>query len=85
MWKKSESAIVFMRDGDSPDEGVTVKAGASTIKPEAMIIGGNWRMNVDKGQQENGGEDYRRCGVHGSVRRTSAVGVEAAIQRTAVS
>jgi hypothetical protein len=43
--------------GGAPAGDVTVKAGASTIEPEAVIRGGDWRMNVDKGQQVNGGEN----------------------------
>jgi hypothetical protein len=44
--------------GGAPGEGVTVKAGVSLIEPERFLDGaGHWRMNVDKGQQTNGGED----------------------------
>ncbi len=70
--------------GGAPGEDVTVKAGASTIEPGAVIIGGDWRMNIDKGQQANGGENalrHRPRGEHGSVRRARAVGAEAAIER----
>ncbi len=48
--------------GGAPGEGVTVKAGASTSEPEAIVIGGDWRMNVDKGQQTNGGDDALAIG-----------------------
>jgi hypothetical protein len=37
--------------GDSPGEGVCVKAGASTIKPISILEEGWYRMNVDKGNQ----------------------------------
>ena len=41
---------------------MTVKAGASTSEPEAIVIGGGWRMNVAKGQQTNGGDDALAIG-----------------------
>jgi hypothetical protein len=44
--------------GGAPGEGVTVKAGVSLIEPDRELdAAGWWRMNVDKGQQTNGGED----------------------------
>lgn len=44
--------------GGAPGEGVTVKAGASLIEPDRALDGqGYWRMNVDKGDQAQGGED----------------------------
>lgn len=43
--------------GGAPGEDVTVKAGASEVEPNRTNIGGFWRMDVDKGQQANGGED----------------------------
>ncbi len=43
--------------GGAPGEGVTVKAGASDIEPDRIIVGTDWRMNVDKGEQETGGEN----------------------------
>ena len=43
--------------GGAPGEGVTVKAGASEIEPEAVVVGADWRMNVDKGNQTGGGEN----------------------------
>ena len=44
--------------GGSPGDSVYVKAGATTVEPEVVedahcIL----RMNIDKGQQSNGGED----------------------------
>ncbi len=44
--------------GGAPGEGVTVKAGVSLIEPDrALDAAGYWRMNVDKGQQTQGGDD----------------------------
>jgi hypothetical protein len=44
--------------GGSPGEGVTLKAGAVTIEPKAVVDGsGYYRMNIDKGTQTNGGRD----------------------------
>ena len=46
--------------GGSPGEGVTIKAGATNIKPE-KIVGDydylDYVMNIDKGNQANGGSD----------------------------
>ena len=43
--------------GGSPGESVFVKAGASTVEPEtAEDDNGYHRMNIDKGNQANGGE-----------------------------
>jgi hypothetical protein len=43
--------------GGAPGEDVTAKAGASDSEPESIVTDGYLRMNVDKGQQTNGGED----------------------------
>ena len=44
--------------GGAPGDGVTVKAGVSLIEPDReMDAAGWWRMNVDKGNQTQGGED----------------------------
>ena len=44
--------------GGAPGEGVTVKAGVSLVEPDRELdAAGWWRMNVDKGQQTQGGED----------------------------
>lgn len=43
--------------GGSPGESVYVKAGATEIEPEAVDIGGDYQMNIDKGSQSQGGED----------------------------
>lgn len=41
--------------GGAPGEDVTVKAGASTVEPDAVLEDGLLRMNLDKGQQTSGG------------------------------
>ena len=44
--------------GGSPGESVFVKVGASTIEPVAVKDGNRYlRMNIDKGNQSNGGQD----------------------------
>jgi len=43
--------------GGPPGEGVTIKAGASEIEPDATAQRGFLRMNVDKGNQSQSGED----------------------------
>ncbi len=44
--------------GGAPGESVYVKAGASTVEPLTVEDGqGYLRMNIDKGNQSNGGED----------------------------
>jgi hypothetical protein len=59
--------------GGSPGESVYAKAGASTTEPEAVNSGGTYRMNVDKGQQSNGGANAAVLGdMAGSQECTSA-------------
>jgi hypothetical protein len=48
--------------GGAPGEGVTVKAGSSSIEPEAVAVSGTYRMNVDKGEQSSGGADAAAIG-----------------------
>lgn len=43
--------------GGSPGEGVSLKAGASSIEPQKIINGNFYRMNIDKGNQGYGGKD----------------------------
>lgn len=44
--------------GGAPGEAVFVKAGASTVEPVPLIAeDGNYRLNVDKGNQAQGGRD----------------------------
>ena len=57
--------------GGSPGESVFVKAGASTVEPVAE--GENIRMNIDKGNQANGGESMV---VLGNVAHSEVVGEE---------
>ena len=57
--------------GGSPGESVFVKAGASTVEPVAE--GENLRMNIDKGNQANGGESMV---VLGNVAHPKVVGEE---------
>ena len=48
----------MMGIGGSPGESVYVKAGATTIEPDTIVDDQGWlRLNIDKGQQANGGED----------------------------
>ena len=56
--------------GGSPGESVFVKAGASTVEPVAEEGRNRYlRMNIDKGNQANGGEDMIVLGnvAHGEV------------------
>lgn len=50
--------------GGAPGEGVTVKVGAVASEPKAVLDTdeGWWRMNVDKGNQKNGGRDMSVVG-----------------------
>ncbi len=41
--------------GGAPGESVYVKAGAADVQPQAVLEGGRYRMNVDKGNQATGG------------------------------
>jgi hypothetical protein len=49
--------------GGSPGESVFVKAGATTIEPEKMLNDNDmYRMNIDKGNQSQGGTDMSVIG-----------------------
>jgi len=49
--------------GGSPGEGVIVKAGAVPYEPMAELDAQGWyRMNIDKGNQNNGGSDMAVIG-----------------------
>ena len=48
--------------GGAPGEAVTVKAGSSSVEPEAVAVSGTYRMNVDKGAQSSGGADAAALG-----------------------
>ena len=43
--------------GGAPGESVYVKVGASTVEPMALIDDGYYRMNIDKGNQSQGGQN----------------------------
>jgi hypothetical protein len=43
--------------GGSPGESVYFKAGASAIEPQRKIVGQDYRMNVDKGNQSRYGKN----------------------------
>ena len=55
--------------GGPPGEAVYLKAGAAPIEPEPVAESGDFRMNVDKGNQSTGGE-------HADVIGNVANGVE---------
>lgn len=42
--------------GGPPGEAVYLKVGASAVEPEPVVEDGDYRMNVDKGNQSTGGE-----------------------------
>jgi len=61
--------------GGSPGESVYVKAGVSLVEPEGILDGAGYlRMNVDKGQQSNGGENAL---VLGDMANSQSCGSEA--------
>jgi len=43
--------------GGAPGESVWIKAGATGVEPLPILIGGDLRMNVDVGNQSQGGEN----------------------------
>ncbi|MEM9556283.1 MAG: hypothetical protein AAGC60_18650 [Acidobacteriota bacterium] len=43
--------------GGAPGEAVFVKVGASTVRPVPLIENGTYRMNIDKGNQAQGGRN----------------------------
>jgi hypothetical protein len=57
--------------GGSPGESVYVKGGASDVEPVAVNAGGYYQMNVDKGEQSNGGAN---AVVLGDVANSQACG-----------
>ncbi|MEM9675131.1 MAG: hypothetical protein AAF992_21235 [Bacteroidota bacterium] len=52
--------------GGSPGSSVYFKAGAFSQKPEAIEQDGYWRMNLDKGNQSQGGTDMQVLGTVGT-------------------
>jgi len=59
--------------GGSPGESVYVKGGASEVEPVAVNTGSYYQMNVDKGEQSNGGAN---AVVLGNVANSQSCGVE---------
>ena len=55
----------------APGESVTVKVGASQIEPKKILIGGYYEMNIDKGNQDEGGADAQAIGHVGVAETTS--------------
>lgn len=43
--------------GGAPGESVVIKAGASKKEPAKELVGTDYRMNIDKGSQNNEGGD----------------------------
>jgi len=43
--------------GGAPGDSVHLKAGATAVEPQRGVIGGNYQMNLDKGNQSVGGQD----------------------------
>ncbi|MFC4807653.1 copper amine oxidase N-terminal domain-containing protein [Paenibacillus sp. GCM10023250] len=48
--------------GGSPGQSVFVKAGVVNVAPKAVASGGDFRMNIDKGNQATDGKDMRLVG-----------------------
>jgi len=73
-WYRIQMSVSFLSNvppglvgiGGAPAEGVTVKAGASSVEPVVALEGGHYRMNIDHGQQSNGGSDMQAIGHIGN-------------------
>ena len=63
----SNAAADCIGVGGAPGESVYLKAGAAPVKPEAILTGDYYRMNVDIGSQSE-------SGVHASVAGNIAYG-----------
>ena len=48
--------------GGAPGESVFVKCGASTVRPEVILENGYFSLNIDKGAQNNNGEQMQLIG-----------------------
>ena len=57
--------------GGAPGESVYVKVGGSTIEPQAEIVDGYYRLNIDKGNQSAGGENMIVIGHVGVASTTT--------------
>jgi hypothetical protein len=51
--------------GGSPGSSVYLKVGGSTAEPQAVVKDGYYRMNIDKGNQAQGGEQMVVAGTVG--------------------
>ncbi len=63
--------------GGSPGESVWIKAGATDIEPESVLVDGFYLMNIDKGNQSTSGEN---AVVLGDVASSQPCGPEAEAQ-----
>lgn len=48
--------------GGSPGESVYVKVGATQIEPKKVLVDGYYQMNINKGNQSQGGSDMQVVG-----------------------
>ena len=65
--------------GGAPGESVFVKAGASDVEPLPVLEGTYLRMNIDTGNQSQGGEQARgarQCRQLPSVRAVTSMGAQ---------
>ncbi|MFE8701325.1 protease complex subunit PrcB family protein [Cytobacillus sp. FJAT-54145] len=65
--------------GGAPGESVYVKAGASTKEPKVVQVNGDWRMNINKGEQASSGKE---AVVVGDVAKIEATGDEKYTNKT---
>lgn len=68
--------------GGAPGESVWVKAGLSVTEPQTDVVGGDFQMNIDKGNQSTGG---RNAVVLGDVANSVPCGEEPRWERKRVS
>lgn len=57
--------------GGAPGESVYIKVGASVIEPKKELVEGMYRMNIDKGNQDQEGTDMINIGHVGVASNTS--------------
>ncbi|MDH4058028.1 MAG: hypothetical protein OEU76_04660 [Cyclobacteriaceae bacterium] len=55
----------------APGESVVVKVGATEIEPKKVLTTGNYLMNIDKGNQQQGGQDVVLIGNVGVTPTTT--------------
>lgn len=65
--------------GGAPGEAVWVYAGASPIEPKAVTVNNEIRMNIDRGNQGQGGKDAQ---VIGNIANGLACGSTAYVSKT---